>query len=197
MTIDRYSTQRGLTLLEVLVVLLIAGMAIALGFQSLGQWRRAQQSITQVTSSLQEVDLAHSWWRESAEGLIADRARPFKGDSTSFSGSSLRPVTSHQGGATPLTWTLATSSMQWQLSLTENQSTLAIPLRDARKAEFGYLDALGKSHDTWPPKNGTHNHLPDAVLLTQEMPSGRTRIWVAAIRSSKTPLQLQFETDVD
>ena len=33
---------RGLTLLEMLVVLMIAGMALAIGFQSLGQWRRAR-----------------------------------------------------------------------------------------------------------------------------------------------------------
>ena len=37
---------RGMTLLEMLVVLGIAAMALTLGFQSLGQWRRADIAIS-------------------------------------------------------------------------------------------------------------------------------------------------------
>ena len=54
--------QRGLTLLEMMVVLLIAGMAVALGFQSLGQWRRANAAIFRPISEieLKEVLRVHS-----------------------------------------------------------------------------------------------------------------------------------------
>ena len=52
--------QQGLTLLEMMVVLLIAGMAITLAFQSLGQWRRANAAISSISGATQQTTLTES-----------------------------------------------------------------------------------------------------------------------------------------
>ena len=49
--------QNGLTLLEMLVVLLIASMAISLGYQSLGQWQRANAAISNISGATQQATL--------------------------------------------------------------------------------------------------------------------------------------------
>ena len=61
----------GLTLLEMMVVLMIASMALALGFQSLGQWRRASTAIATLGSATRHSTLTESWLRESLRGLVA------------------------------------------------------------------------------------------------------------------------------
>ena len=66
----RPARQLGLTLLEMMVVLLIAGMAVALGFQSLGQWRRANAAISSVSGAIQQTTLTESWLTDSLRGLI-------------------------------------------------------------------------------------------------------------------------------
>ncbi len=92
--------QDGLTLLEMLVVLLIAGMAIALGFQSLGQWRRANASISSISGATQQTTLTEAWLESSLRSLIPLKEVEFQGTGDRLSGISVQPVQSHQGGAT-------------------------------------------------------------------------------------------------
>ena len=62
---------RGFTLLEMLVVLLIAGMALALTSQALSQYRRAHERVSASTQGGREYRMAERWFRDSVSGLYA------------------------------------------------------------------------------------------------------------------------------
>ena len=86
----RYAS--GLTLLEMMVVLMIAGMALALGYQSLAQWRRAETSIAGLGGDLRQQRLAQQWFESSLRGLLPVESAAFVGDAARLSGVTTRPV---------------------------------------------------------------------------------------------------------
>ena len=186
----------GLTLLEMIVVLRISGMALALGFQALVQWQRAQASIGAVGGQLREVTLTQDWLRDSLRGLTPVKEAPFAGDDLALSGITLTPVTAGQGGSATIAWRIESGPRGLELSLEENGQAMQLPLPDSVSAHFSYLDEEGTSHRQWPPALGTGQHLPAAIVLTQErtepLPS---RVWVASIAGIREPIQTFYDIE--
>lgn len=194
----RSARQRGLTLLEMMVVLLIAGMAVALGFQSLGQWRRANAAISGISGAIQQTTLTESWLTDSLRGLIPVPEATFDGDADKLQGVTTLPVQSHQGGATDIEWSLRSEAGLQHLLLKEgSERSLDLPLPGVRGARFAYMDEEGKLHAQWPPKLGLHAHLPAIVLLNQEMEDGSRRVWAAAVSGARNPYINPFEDDYE
>lgn len=190
--------QHGLTLLEMMVVLIIAGMALALGFQSLGQWRRAEAAISALGSQVRQQALARDWLQSSLRALTPVEADPFSGTADTLHGTTLQPVFAPQGGATPIDWRIVRDGDGLHLDLGEaGGSPVPLPLPAAATAEFAYLDAEGKSHDRWPPALGQQDHLPAAILLRMNEPDGRTRLWGARIVGIRNPVPVFYERDQD
>ncbi|MGB3394184.1 MAG: type II secretion system protein [Stenotrophomonas sp.] len=189
--------QDGLTLLEMLVVLLIAGMAIALGFQSLGQWRRANASISDISSATQQATLTESWLRDSLRSLIPMQEAEFQGSSEQLTGIAIQPVQSHQGGATRIEWTIHRESGELLLTLTEDGKQLDLPLPGVADGSFGYMEQGGRLHDQWPPRLGLHDHLPPLIVLQLEMDDGSQRLWAIRIAGTRNPYFNPFEADFD
>lgn len=190
--------QRGLTLLEMMVVLLIAGMAVALGFQSLGQWRRANAAISSISGTIQQTTLTESWLADSLRGLIPVPEQTFEGSEDKLLGVTTLPVQSHQGGATDIEWSIRSEAGLPHLLLKEGTDRrLDLPLSGVSRARFAYMDKEGKLHAQWPPKLGLHDHLPAVVLLSQEMDDGSRRVWAATISGSRNPYTTPFEDDYE
>ena len=186
--------QRGLTLLEMMVVLLIAGMAVALGFQSLGQWQRANAAIANIGGAIQQATLTESWLTDSLRGLIPVPEATFEGSTDKLQGVTTLPVQSHQGGATEIQWSIGNEAGRQHLLLQEGADRrMELPLPGVRSARFAYMDKEGKLHAQWPPKLGLHEHLPAAILLSQDMEDGGNRVWAAAISGSRNPYLNPFE----
>lgn len=193
----RHAFQRGLTLLEMLVVLLIAGMAIALGFQALGQWRRTNTVISSIGGATQQATLTESWLESSLRSLVPLQEDPFEGARDRLHGVALQAVQSHQGGATAVDWTIQADRGQYQLLLKEGAGELALPLPGATAATFGYLDKDGRAYEQWPPRQGLHDHLPAVIVLQQTLDDGSRRIWASAIAGSHNPRFNPFQPDLD
>lgn len=188
---------RGFTLLEMIVVLMIAGMALVLGFQSLGQWRRAEAAIAGIGDASRETLLAESWLRDSLRGLTPVEEPRFSGDSTGLTGMTLAPVLAGQGGLTPIRWRLEDSEGRAALWLTEHERELELPLPDGGPARFAFLDSGGELHDRWPPALGLHEQLPAAIALIIE-PAGRSgRVWLAPVSGARNPFYQAYEHEAD
>lgn len=189
--------QTGLTLLEMMVVLMIAGMALALGFQSLGQWHRAEATLDRVGRGASESALTEAWWRASVRALSAQADAPIKGDAQRLSGLTTSPVLGNPG-ITPTLWALSTSAAAGTLlTLTEQGQTLELPLPEASKAEFRYLDASGTLRRRWPPELGAQEALPAAVALVQTLVDGSQKIWIATPIGSPIAIFQPFELETD
>lgn len=194
----RPAGQRGLTLLEMMVVLLIAGMAVALGFQSLGQWQRANAAISGVSGAIQQTTLTESWLTDSLRGLIPVAEATFDGDAEKLQGVTTLPVQTHQGGATDIEWSIRSEAGLQHLLLKEGADLrLDLPLPGVKRARFAYLDKEGKLHAQWPPKLGLHDHLPSVVVLQQDMDDDSSRVWAAAISGARNPYFNPFEDDYE
>ena len=187
--------QRGLTLLEMLVVLMISGMALALGFQSLGQWRRADTAISTLSQRSQQTLLTQRWLHDSLRSLTPIAEVPFKGSDIQLAGISLNAVISSQGGETPVSWQLANDPDGMALVLVEAERELRMPLRDVESGTFRYIDDKGVAHDQWPPALGISDALPSAVLLELTDTAGRTQVWGAAVAGIRNPVKVLYEIE--
>lgn len=192
-----HRSERGLTLLEMMVVLLIGGMAIALGFQSLAQWRRANVAMSHVGSSVQQTALIESWFEDTVRGLAPIPETPFEGQGQQMDGTTTQPVQMHQGGTTRVKWSIESVNDDIQLTVSEEGKSFQTRLPGVLKANFGFVDKDGKVHDQWPPKLGVHKDLPVIVTLTIELDSGRTQQWAAAIAGARMPYYSPFELETD
>ncbi|HET6396412.1 MAG TPA: type II secretion system protein [Pseudoxanthomonas sp.] len=188
--------QHGLTLLEMLVVLIIAGMALALGFQSLGQWRRAEAAISAIGAQTRQASLTRDWVQSSLRALMPIADAPFRGEATGLSGVTLQPLLGTQGGATAVEWKVERSGGDLRLVLEEGGQRLELPLEGAESAEFAYMDAEGRMHPQWPPALGQHDHLPAAVVLQVDGRDG-PEVWAAAIAGSRNPVPMLYEAEPD
>lgn len=189
--------QRGLTLLEMMVVLLIGGMAIALGFQSLAQWRRANVAMSHIGNAVQQTGLIESWFQETVRGLAPIPETPFKGEAQSLEGNTTQPVQMHQGGTTRFTWSIENSNDETRLTVNEEGKTFQTRMSGVTSAKFSFIDADGKIHDQWPPKLGLHKDLPLIVTMTIELDSGRSQQWAAAVSGARMPYYSPFQLETE
>lgn len=211
------SRAAGFTLLEMLVVLLIAGMALAMTSQALTQYRRANERVSASTQAGREYRLAERWFRDSVSGLHADgdgdpqNPQPqeppqrniaaqqgdlpvFGGTERGFSGLTLLPVLAGQGIPTMQRWSIIPGSPGNEaLELEEEGKRLTLPFPDAGQLRLHYLDASGEAHSQWPPAQpSTQNpwpQLPAAIAI--ELGSGT--VIVAAVTGPQDPKIIPYE----
>jgi len=204
---------RGFTLLEMLVVLLIAGMALALTTQALGQYQRAHARALASERNGRELRMVEAWFTDGVRGLYpaasGDTSRntlqfgrnagtkPFQGDAKAFTGTTLAPVLAGQGVPVEQTWAVALEGERGpRLRLEEEGHRLELPLPPAADARFHYLDAKGKVHPSWPPSKGAWPQLPDAVVLELVPLTGVPQsggVVVAAVLGPRDPYRNPFE----
>lgn len=202
----------GFTLLEMLVVLLIAGMALALTTQALGQYQRAHSRAIASERAGREYRLSEAWFRQSVRGLYpaapagtrsADAAAGrmdagasgdatlFAGTADGFTGVTLQPVLAGQGIPTLQSWRIVRSAAgDDRLELEEAGSTLALHLPPSAGMRLHYVDPAGALHDQWPPRLGAWKQLPAAVVLELRPEPGERdgRLVASAILGPEEPL---------
>lgn len=180
----------GLTLLEMIIVLLIASLAITLGFQSLGQWKRAEDTLARAGEGMREVRSTELWWRTSVQALVPTVVTRFQGSPTRFAGLTLSPVLAPPGGSTSIAWSLRPLGRDGTvLRLDEAGTTLDISLPDETRAQFLYAGADGKMHAQWPPALGESSDLPRSIALVRQAASGESIVWAATVSGPLDPVR--------
>jgi prepilin-type N-terminal cleavage/methylation domain-containing protein len=200
----------GFTLMEMLVVMLIAGIAIALASQALGQYQRAVARTVASERGTRELRLSEAWIRQSIRGLYPlsplpgpgtrdSEAGTFRGDADGFSGTTLSPVLGGQGIPTTQSWRVVRTGGTDGLELEEAGTTVSMQLPPSRGLRFHYMGPDGKLQDQWPPKLGKWEQLPQAVVL--EMPPRDPALPVmviaAPIVGTRTPIDIPYEPSTD
>jgi general secretion pathway protein J len=187
--------QSGLTLLEMIVVMFIASMALTLGYQSLQQWRRAQASVSEAGSAASTLRLGEQWWRQAVSGISSRFDLPLTGDNQRFEAHTGIPLLASGGVDVAQTWSLERQSTGWSLDLLEAEQPMQLALPGAVEARFEYLDDNGVVHDRWPPGLGVQAARPQAVVLGWEDVDGRQRVWIARLGADPQPHFPAFELE--
>lgn len=204
---------RGFTLLEMLVVVLIAGMALALTSQALTQFQHAQERASASAQGGREYRLAERWFHDSVTGLYAagdpwhpgpqprrpqnvvagpDDLPVFQGSERGFSGLTLLPVLAGQGIPTLQVWSIVPGNAgNDALALEEDGKHLVLRFPDAGRLRLHYLDGKGDAHPQWPPAQGQWPQLPAAIAL--ELGSGT--VLVAAVTGPQDSKVIPYEPD--
>lgn len=161
----------GFTLLEMLVVMLISGMALLLTSQALGQYRRAHTRAIASERIGREQRLSVAWFRDSVRGLYplaaGESGEPaFEGNTDGFQGITLSPVLSPQGAPVLQAWRITRDADGGdRLELEERGQALVLSLPAARGLRLHYMDSKGVLHTGWPPRLGSARQLPEAIFL--------------------------------
>lgn len=203
----------GFTLLEMLVVLVIAGLALTLTTQALGQYQRAQARAIASERIGREVRLSEAWFRDSVRGLYpaapknSEAGRPamlgsgnvavaFTGDTEGFTGVTLAPVLAGQGIPVVQTWRIVRASRDLpRLELEEEGKRLRLVLPRAGDMRLHYVDPEGKLHAQWPPKLGLWRQLPEAIVLETLPEADGTGggLIASAVLGPRDPLDTSYE----
>lgn len=162
--------ERGFTLLEMLVVLVLTGFIMTILLEGLSQTFRLQQHFGAEQFNTQQGAMRSDWFRQSINGLMPDHEdgrNKFKGDERRMSGLTTAPLTPESAGLASFTWQLKFDPQSGETRLQygmENNSPAILAWR-GDSGRFVYVDSKGETHDAWPPFLGKWPQLPNAIYL--------------------------------
>jgi general secretion pathway protein J len=175
------AAQRGFTLLEMLVVLVLVALISTLLLEGISQVLLLRERFLGVLQRTQQGAVQAYWFRSSVAGLLPDypTERPdivfqarspqlFEGQSDTLSGLTLAALDANGGVPTPFSWRLLRANQQTTLQY-QNQAGeyWTVMVWPGEQGEFRYQDKAGKWYEQWPPALGLEPpQLPSAVLLT-------------------------------
>lgn len=187
----------GFTLMETLVMLVLVSFAVLLMFQMLGAYRIAGERTAAQAGNIDRQGLFDAWFMDSVRGMHALQDQPMQGSKTGFSAVTLNPLYGSPGAPTTVRWELVSKpgedtvvryseagEPRWQL-----------PLRDAERSHFAYVDEQGEMHDRWPPQQGLQVGLPTSVALLTGGDAVVARLRLASVLGPLQPQVAPFELE--
>ncbi|PZP27296.1 MAG: hypothetical protein DI603_22275 [Roseateles depolymerans] len=189
--------QRGFTLLEVLVVVVITALVSGLMFQALAYVGRLQARFGEQLARGQQGAMRADWYRQLLQGVQAD----FSDAKRKFSGRA-----DHLEGLSSTGLDIALGAMNWvELDLrarregvggevilrVDGKEVQLLDWRSEGAAAFSYVDDAGQVYSSWPPESlvtakagAPVPQLPSAIFLNVPDQAG-ARVIVAVPRGSR------------
>lgn len=176
--------QQGFTLVEMLVVLLIVGLAGGILFDGAAQVMGMQDRLNGQLERLRGEGLRADWLRQVVQGLqpdYADGKQVFKGSPRGFSGLTTNPLSGSYGALQPFELTLAHDAARDRMLLRygAGKDAPVILYWPGDRGRLRYLDNRGEAHEDWPPPLGLWPQLPSAIEIEGEQ-NGTPWLIVAA-----------------
>lgn len=187
---------RGFTLLEVLVVLVLVSLTMTVLMQGVLYALQLRTQFLVQQQHLREDFLPEHWFRTSSAALApakADSPEAFQGDHDGFRGLSLMPLLGEPGVPVRIEWRLALSNGQRILQYRQfggsREPVLEIAAwPDTATVQFDYLDGEGRWGEQWPPADASQAipRLPVALRL-QRLDAERPLLWLSAVAGRRDP----------
>ena len=195
--------QRGFTLMEMLVVITIAGLVTTTLFQALSQVYGLQDRLGSQLQRSQGGAMQLDWFRLIVQQLqpdLVDTPGRMRGESRQFSALGLDPLSPLAGQPQLMTLRLDVGARRTRLMWT-GAAGVEVPLgewNELSDAEFVYLDDQGERHQRWPEAVDTslafgavaaaaphvQPALPAIVLLHLRHDDGEDE-WISAVPRSR------------
>jgi general secretion pathway protein J len=185
---------RGLSLLEMLVVLSLVSMVTSILFQGYGYMLSNYQRIQLRQSTGIQVSLANSWFRGSLENLVAYREpeQRFTATAAVISTTTFTPLLSRAGIPTVIRWELLATDEGPQLVYSEKGRTFSIhSWPEGTSAAFRFRSRTDGWQESW---NVTEpQHIPSAIVLQLQSAEGQLIPPVTAVVQTRKQEQLTLE----
>ncbi|MYG14519.1 MAG: hypothetical protein F4171_17250 [Gammaproteobacteria bacterium] len=168
----------GLSLLEMLVVLVLASLLSTLLVQGLGFFLSSSDTARRHASRAAEAHQQQHWFASSVRSMVPylDPQRAFAGDAASFAGVTLEPLGSEPGLPREVRWSIEPDGESLRYAESGGSEAAAVAwtvLRAPGEAlRFEYADRAGSWHPSWPQAAVLREWIPGQVRLVGE--DGRT-----------------------
>lgn len=187
---------RGFTLMEMLAVLTLVSLLGTLLVQALGFFAARYDAVKRSQREAGAVALAQHWFATAVGGIVpvGVRERKFRGDGSTFAGTTLQPLAGASGVPAEVRWTVArgTSSVVYrEHGLAAAAGEIAWPLRvpGEDSLSFQYADAQGRWHDEWPVPEAPLEWTPSLIRLIGSERAGAPRtVWIARVEAASYPM---------
>lgn len=164
--------QVGMTLLEILVVLVISSFISLLLFQSYSQILNIQYRAAEQVNFAQKVLLQEQWFRQVVSALVPAQPKSehvFSGDEQQFQGLSLAALDADATVPRVIHWQLiAMSDGTTQLLYQGRQETSWLIMQWNADGRIRYQDDKGLWYPEWPPPQGKVESTPGTIGLSEE-----------------------------
>ena len=168
----------GLSLLEMLVVLVLASLLTTLLVQGLGFFLSSSDTARRHASRAAEAHRQQHWFASSVRSMVPylDPQRAFAGDAASFAGITLEPLGAEPGLPLEVRWSIEPDGQSLRYAeagTSEAEATAWTVLRAPGEAlRFEYADRAGGWHPSWPVAEAAKQWIPGQVRLIGQ--DGRT-----------------------
>lgn len=170
----------GLTLLELLVVLVLASLLGVLVIQGTGFFLGRYERVAHVGRSSSQAVLQQHWFVSTVQGMVPSLRSGwrFEGDGTSIAGVTMQPLAAQSGRPVRVQWRIDPSDDGSPVVryAEEDGEEWTVLTATETEVSFQYADPAGRWHDHWPLDGRPRQALPGMVRLVAE--TGRT-VWVA------------------
>lgn len=194
--------QRGLTLVELLVTLVIAAAAVSILGQAVWQVYRIESALADDRFRGQTLLLRTEWVRQALAGLqpgdAAGKGR-MKGGETELTGITSNPIALEAGSFGTLTLRLrfdsTTGNTVLEHVMQDKLAETVQPLMQwpGDRGRFVYLKRDGTLDSQWPPPMGVQERLPAAVIVETGLPGYSTLVAAPAAMDRLQPTRREFE----
>jgi len=178
--------QQGISLLEVLVVIVLTGLISTMLLQGITFSLAAFEKNRNFQRAYQKDILAHRWLRDSVENMMASHDSEFSlvGTNKMLKGYSLAPIFREAGELVKAKWFLDENGGAQELWYEEgNRNAMLIATWQAESARFSYGDFSGNEHDGWPAIKDEQGQIPVRIKLIfdDDLPEARRVIWMSSM----------------
>lgn len=169
----------GLTLLELLVVLVMTSLLGTLVIQGVGFFLGRYETVNRVGKATALTLLQRHWFASTVEGMVPSlrESRRFKGRATSFEGMTLRPLAAQPGQPTRVRWSINPNAGDSSLVVYAEEGGPTWTVLTVREPalSFEYADSAGRWHERWPLDVGSKQGIPRMLRLVSDTGD---EIWV-------------------
>ncbi len=179
---------RGLTLIEMLVVLVLVALLGTLLVQGAGFFLGKYATVQRVHREATLAELHQHWFASTLQAMLPSRleARRFAGGPASFEGVTLQALSAEPGRPVRVRWSLEGDGGATAVLYQEESAAPWTVLRaDAAGLAFQYADSAREWHDRWPVTDDALERIPRLVRLAAA--GGRT-LWLARLELFPVPV---------
>ena len=177
-----FRAQQGLTLVEMLVVLVLVSLLGTLLIQGGGFFLGQYATVKRVHRDASLAGLRQHWFRSTVEAMVSSRreARRFAGNESSFEGVTLQPLAAESGRPVRVRWSIGGDGESDVVLYTEEgrDAPWTVLVSEERGLAFQYADSARQWQEGWRAARDARERIPRMVRLVAA--GGRT-VWLARL----------------
>ena len=172
---------RGLTLIEMLVVLVLVSLLGTLLIQGAGFFLGRYASVQRVHRDASLAELRQHWFVSTLQAMVPSRveARRFVGDATQLEGVTLQALAAEPGAPVRVRWSIGGEPGSSRVLYEESGAApWTVLTSDADALFFQYADSAREWHGHWPLEADARERIPRMVRLVS---GGERTLWLARL----------------